>query len=139
MRNRRICHLLIKTGIFLILLQMIFGLWTMLFTRFQPMTSEINSVGDSMTSEGAKLSLIHFGNAALLAGFAAGLIIMIAGSLMRKGAASIPSGILLITAGAANSVILFSVGLPAGTLLMAAGVLMLSNIVRTEKGNHKST
>lgn len=137
MQNRRTCHLLVTTGICLILLQMLFGLWLLLFTWLRPIDTLTAALGDTITSVGARFSLVHFGSSALLAGFASGLILTIAVSLMRKGTTSVPAAILLIAAGAANSVILFSAGLPAGAVLMAAGVLLLSNAGKGE--NHKPT
>lgn len=132
MQNRRTCQLLFTTGICLILLQILFGLWLMFFTWLRPIDTLTAALGDTTTSEGAKFSLVHFGSSALLAGFASGLILTIAGSLMRRRTTSVPAGILLIAAGAANSVILFSAGLPAGVVLMAAGVLLLSNAGKGE-------
>lgn len=128
MRNRRTCHLLTIIGIGLILLQMLFGLWTVLFAWIRLATPRAAALNNSTTLEGAKYSLIHFGFAALFAGLFAGLMLTIAVSLIRKGKALVIPGIFLITAGAANSMILFSAGLPAGAVLMAAGVLLVSNI-----------
>ncbi|WP_010632329.1 hypothetical protein [Sporolactobacillus vineae] len=130
------------TGIGLILLQMLFGLWLVLFAWIpwiRPAIPLTTPLSDSTTLEGAKDSLVHFGSAALLAGISASLTLTIAVSLMRKGRAHVFTGILLITAGAANSVILFSAGLPAGAVLMAAGVLMLSNDRKGEEGKQKPT
>lgn len=118
-------RVLVVIGLLLILFQFFFGLFSLVLTQSYGTPHFLITDTDKLTSHGALHSLRTFGSESMLAGFAA--LLPAAGAFMicKGNKRLLLSGLLLILAGTANSVILYSAGLPAGIALMAAGTLML--------------
>ncbi|MFX3617269.1 MAG: hypothetical protein ACE3JK_07055 [Sporolactobacillus sp.] len=113
-------------GLSLSFFQLIFGVFSLLFTQIHGTESFLFTHADRLTSSGAANSLRLFSTAAIFASATSLALASCAWLLHAYRNSSVLAGLMLIFAGAANSVILYFAGLPAGVILMVSGILFLA-------------
>lgn len=132
MRDRRLAERIIGViGSGMAGLQALAGLILLIASRFSAVGAGIVKTGGMANVHRAANSVTDFGVQALMAGVISSVIAAAALFILGNGKSGALPGIMLIIAGAENSVVLFAAGLPVGLVLMTAGIVALLRKTRT--------